>query len=237
MTYKEQLLSKEWLLKRNEILKNQKNVCQNCLNKSYAKFNQGIIFESPTGNEVRKYWIKIWDLKNNQIINSQIIDTRFNPAENYVCFFQKLNNYFNIVALKKISKDVIEFNPVIEIVKQGIKGKVSEKTYNEVYKQTDINDVWIFNLGLHIHHKYYQNGLMAWEYPNEALQTLCWQCHETIHSKSKIPVLNKDGLEIDKFNYCKRCHGAGIFPEFSHIQAGICFECNGARYKELIVNT
>lgn len=31
---------------------------------------------------------------------------------------------------------------------------------------------------LHVHHKYYEPNLMAWEYPNEALITLCLWCHE-----------------------------------------------------------
>ncbi len=32
--------------------------------------------------------------------------------------------------------------------------------------------------GLDVHHSYYQNGLMAWEYPDEALHCLCHECHE-----------------------------------------------------------
>lgn len=31
---------------------------------------------------------------------------------------------------------------------------------------------------LQVHHKYYLPDLMAWEYPNEALITLCKDCHE-----------------------------------------------------------
>ena len=35
---------------------------------------------------------------------------------------------------------------------------------------------------LHVHHKYYINdGRKVWEYPNEALITLCEGCHETEH--------------------------------------------------------
>ena len=30
---------------------------------------------------------------------------------------------------------------------------------------------------LHVHHKYYKKTLMAWEYPDEALITLCFKCH------------------------------------------------------------
>ncbi len=32
---------------------------------------------------------------------------------------------------------------------------------------------------LEIHHKYYQKGLMAWEYPNNSLACFCHGCHES----------------------------------------------------------
>ncbi len=31
---------------------------------------------------------------------------------------------------------------------------------------------------LHVHHKYYEKGKKPWEYPDEALITLCEDCHE-----------------------------------------------------------
>lgn len=31
---------------------------------------------------------------------------------------------------------------------------------------------------LHVHHKYYENGNLPWEYPTEALVTLCEPCHK-----------------------------------------------------------
>lgn len=34
---------------------------------------------------------------------------------------------------------------------------------------------------LHVHHKKYIDGLMAWEYPDELLITLCEDCHQKIH--------------------------------------------------------
>jgi 5-methylcytosine-specific restriction endonuclease McrA len=34
---------------------------------------------------------------------------------------------------------------------------------------------------LQVHHKYYETGCMAWEYPLEALQTLCRGCHAKEH--------------------------------------------------------
>lgn len=33
---------------------------------------------------------------------------------------------------------------------------------------------------LNVHHRYYESGRAPWEYPDDALQTLCENCHETI---------------------------------------------------------
>jgi hypothetical protein len=39
---------------------------------------------------------------------------------------------------------------------------------------------------LHVHHKYYKQGLKAWEYSSEALVTVCENCHEEIHKKQSV---------------------------------------------------
>jgi 5-methylcytosine-specific restriction endonuclease McrA len=39
---------------------------------------------------------------------------------------------------------------------------------------------------LHVHHKKYIKGRLAWEYPNNLLITLCASCHEFIHKNFKI---------------------------------------------------
>jgi len=96
-------------------------------------------------------------------------------------------------------------------------------------------DKYIYVPSLHVHHKYYQEGLKPWEYPDSALITYCWVCHEKLHATTQVPKLDTQGNEIGKLTPCMRCAGAGIFPEFRHIQAGICFRCNGACYEELII--
>ncbi|PSR54882.1 hypothetical protein AHMF7605_15920 [Adhaeribacter arboris] len=87
--------------------------------------------------------------------------------------------------------------------------------------------------GLHVHHKYYQDELLPWEYPNDALTTLCWHCHKELHENGKLRWLDKNGLEKGVLTNCSRCHGAGVFPEYKHVNSGICFQCHGAKYKEL----
>lgn len=34
---------------------------------------------------------------------------------------------------------------------------------------------------LHVHHKYYAKGKMAWQYPDDDLVTLCSECHKNTH--------------------------------------------------------
>ena len=36
---------------------------------------------------------------------------------------------------------------------------------------------------MHVHHLYYESGLMPWEYPDSALITLCPYCHRIEHER------------------------------------------------------
>lgn len=40
---------------------------------------------------------------------------------------------------------------------------------------------------LNVHHKYYLSGKMAWEYPSDALITLCETCHQATHDITPYP--------------------------------------------------
>lgn len=42
---------------------------------------------------------------------------------------------------------------------------------------------------LHVHHRYYTYGADPWDYPNEALVTLCHACHEGEGEESDAPKL------------------------------------------------
>jgi hypothetical protein len=123
----------------------------------------------------------------------------------------------------------------------GLVGSLKKKIINPV-KITIRSEIfkripelsWYYIEGLHVHHTYYQIGVFPWEYPDRSLITLCWICHIEKHSNSLIPVLDSNGKQIKSFHACKRCGGAGIIPQFKHVQGGICFRCWGARYEELI---
>ena len=87
-----------------------------------------------------------------------------------------------------------------------------------------------------VHHRYYQFGVLAWEYNNDVLITLCAKCHSLIHQTISLLCYYNNGgrLLLMNFTPCHRCNGAGWFSEYKHVQDGICFRCEGQRYEELI---
>ena len=102
-------------------------------------------------------------------------------------------------------------------------------------KSLNSNKIWVSTGMLEVHHTYYQDGHLAWEYPDHALQTLCWYCHGELHKKNKqIPIKDSKGNNIGNMTACYRCFGTGRLPQYSHVQSGICFRCWGAKYEELI---
>ena len=83
--------------------------------------------------------------------------------------------------------------------------------------------------GLNVHHKYYIKGKAPWEYEDDALITLCEDCHKKAHL-THIPVYR----EIDRKRLlycnaikCSRCNGSGYLPQYEHVENGICFKCWG----------
>lgn len=89
---------------------------------------------------------------------------------------------------------------------------------------------------LHVHHKYYVFGHLPWEYKNEALVTVCHDCHVAIHEKERISVYVDDTYQ-DKLYLtpCLRCNGTGFLKEYFYFQNGICFRCNGRKFEEFIL--
>ena len=80
---------------------------------------------------------------------------------------------------------------------------------------------------LNVHHKYYSSGRMAWQYKNEALITLCTNCHKEEHLKNKIPIYNEKGEFLNHAENCNKCSGSGVLSEYHYYMNGICFECMG----------
>lgn len=89
---------------------------------------------------------------------------------------------------------------------------------------------------LQVHHKHYIEGRDPWEYYDSELVTLCGECHRAYHERYTVPFyieINGEMHEVHR-EPCTRCHGAGYFPEYRHVEGGVCFRCWGQRYEESI---
>ena len=86
---------------------------------------------------------------------------------------------------------------------------------------------------LHVHHKYYIINTHPWNYPDEALISVCKSCHQEIHNSEDIPVYESQLMDLKMaFTKCERCNGTGFLSEYHYHMNGICFQCNGNEYNE-----
>jgi hypothetical protein len=136
-----------------------------------------------------------------------------------------------IVANEELNYSAIGNITTENIKEYGAKQQLIQESYLQNLTMENFKLLkWIDLMHLHIHHKYYCLNKMPWDYPQDALQTLCWQCHEDLHKNKTVPVYNEDHQYMNDCIPCPRCFGAGYIPIYSHVQAGICFKCNGKRY-------
>lgn len=90
---------------------------------------------------------------------------------------------------------------------------------------------------LHVHHKFYILDRLPWEYKDKDLITLCNWCHWDFHQKNKVQIfkeLNSKLIPVE-LALCSRCNGAGWFPEYTHVENGVCFECRGGRFERTTI--
>lgn len=241
MTYKEQLVNIKWQNKRKEILEIDGYKCQNCFNKSLIeKYNISFV-----GVGLTKYKL-IYILIDKESLELKRCVTDFEKS--FLSELLKHKEDGNILALSNESDGfssligTVIIKPKIEILSNISKLDTNNQTDIKFKQKTQENTLrslneiqlkelkWINTKSLHVHHKYYQIGKMAWEYPNTALTTLCWACHEDLHKNTLVDIYDENNKLIDSKNICPRCFGAGWFPEYIHIESGICFMCLGRRF-------
>lgn len=83
---------------------------------------------------------------------------------------------------------------------------------------------------LNVHHHYYIKGYNPWEYNDDALTTLCEDCHKSYHEQNKVKVFESHNgflAYLCDADICWKCGGSGFLPEYSYYLGGICFECQG----------
>lgn len=83
---------------------------------------------------------------------------------------------------------------------------------------------------LNVHHKCYRLGKKLWEYNDDELITLCWDCHWYETEFVEIPIYNPDGKFVGNMFECFNCDGTGRLKKFSHNHNGFCFKCHGIGY-------
>jgi hypothetical protein len=81
--------------------------------------------------------------------------------------------------------------------------------------------------GLQVHHEHYIVGRLPWEYPEVLLVTICDSCHDKLHDQHKVFFYQDVGGKFVRLNLvpCVKCSGSGWFPQWEHIEGGICFRC------------
>ncbi len=209
MNYQEQLQRKEWKSKRIEILERDNFSCRNCGCK------RSIFLRLSS-----KYGIKSYhSLRNNKSLLGKF---RINQETKKVKFIDVFNKFLNIALfVTETNEEIILDN--LKFALQNDENGVSKRlicfteNISEDDKFTDLN----------IHHKYYITGRKAWEYNNEALITLCADCHKLEHENKTTPVYDSLGTILYNTKICNKCSGSGFLPEFHYYEDGICFKCGG----------
>lgn len=230
-SYENLLKDWRWIERRQEILKRDKNCCAECSNSKIKDHSKIGIFHNLIdrassfeaffkGSYEKKKSLELKFKVRYKVIIRSVNNDSFQGASFSIwpeLFGKRGEKYLE-------SDDLLYYYELLENDK-GIVTLIEDTTRSESSRS-------IFVRSLHVHHRYYQEETLPWEYPDSALITLCWRCHEEYHKNNKVEWLDKKGLKKGVLIPCSKCHGAGYFPQYSHIQNGICFQCRGMRYKQ-----
>ena len=139
--------------------------------------------------------------------------------------------------LEEIESDKIEMEKVykegLELFMNFAKSMGFKEPY-DLPKKPEIES-WTLDFEptfLHVHHNYYVRNRKPWEYENDALKTVCHNCHQKIHETTEILVYTDNTLTNRESNIvkCSKCNGSGFINEYHYYLDGICFKCNGRGY-------
>jgi hypothetical protein len=88
-----------------------------------------------------------------------------------------------------------------------------------------------------VHHKYYIQNKLPWDYNEKALLCLCRECHVKIHASEEILRYTDDTLStFEKLQTCSVCSGTGYREQYDYYQNGICFYCDGKGFNETTIS-
>ena len=218
MSYEELLNQEEWHLKRQQILRRDKNRCQNCSNKEILRLSQKAKFENIAFVAQSDFYIS----ESTKIYYRMTIEHPTNKTP-------RLTEKLTIYGLPSSNIQSCAFYIADEIDSEGVERCLVNIIHDE------LSNDFIYVRGLHVHHTYYQDKKQPWDYPNESLKILCWICHERLHSVEKVPWRDEHGRSKGELTPCFRCGGSGYLPQYYYHQNGICFRCRGAKFEEFLV--
>lgn len=162
-----------------------------------------------------------WESENQHLRNEYSLSKWLTDMTDYFESFDSLNDLLHI-------KTPSEINYGDLLMTREWKFKRFKILYNDNFK---CRDCGIKRLTNHVHHKYYLKNMLPWDIEDDALETLCYDCHKYRHLNKIIPVYELTGshknLVPTENIFCDRCGNTGYLPHFSHIENGICFKCHG----------
>ncbi|MDI9366388.1 MAG: hypothetical protein QM541_15955 [Flavobacterium sp.] len=227
MSYQGLLDSDEWRNKRDLVVKRDNFCCQRCFNRR--------LIENHTIYRFLAHRLSIVEGRSF-IVATIFKGGNFNDTFTIFLnpdFFETIfdNGHQLIFLIDDTLKDENTYLNYTAIFGFGLN---SEVEYNKCKNQNDFKSFnnWIDVKGLHVHHTFYQEGKVPWDYPEKSLITLCKYCHEDLHQTVAIRVCSSNYLPLEQriFIACTRCNGTGYIHQYKHVEAGICFACNGERY-------
>lgn len=232
-TYLELLSADEWTTKRTAIVERDNHKCTKCgSTQSVYRNGMNVNFSGSQEHETSDIIHSNMSIADVKMLY-QIEQISILQSVNKLCHGQSNNNIlFSVSAsIEEIKKREIVVNfikfengsimPLIDGKRGSVLGDISIPKHSNTPTY------------LHVHHTFYIDGALPWDYSDADLMTLCNHCHLEVHKNEKVAVFkkNKNG-ELFKASYsvCTRCFGAGYFPEYKHVENGVCFKCNGQRY-------
>ena len=245
-TYQEELEKPEWQIKRNSILNRDEHRCQLCgkSKSTFTKINNAIIyFGIDYSSNISKEAIFERHFTIDEFKSLfEICEIRILRIDDK-CIAITSNGIVGVLDVRNIN-DIPNADDLIVKLIRGESGQLSFIITDDVPGNICDNGLdYGFYISkspivLNVHHKQYILGRKAWEYLDTDLVTLCNECHFVIHKTIGAKVYSDENGYMREIllTPCTRCCGTGYFPEYKHIQGGICFRCQGRRFEEYIDN-
>jgi hypothetical protein len=237
MNYQELFLDAKWETKKKEILKRDGYKCTICNNfHLIQKCLVGLLFYHGENYKNILYGFYGRNSQGVLINHKTVINKAFkikSPHSSigyigYITEASEANIFAKLVAIRE--REMSDYDNIFLNLSQigYLPGSAG------LCNLTNDNFKWELGSVLHVHHNYYIKNLKLWEYPDTALKTMCWVCHEKHNREKAVNYLNTKGFPTRTLSPCKKCYGAGFFPDFKDLKPGVCPSCNGAKYEELI---